>query len=113
MPSLEREVKDRCFGFVFQWPEVWRLARGYNWINFDVIACQIEYGSYKGRYFEGRFVLLGVGFWFEWVHRLSRSVWLADMDQQTEAIRSGDAKLHRMCLECGHISEEPESPDGK
>lgn len=53
-----------------------------NWINFDFIKFDIEYGGYKGNYVEINLSLVGFCIRLNFWGRQSRAVWLADMDQR-------------------------------
>lgn len=66
-----------------------------NWANFSVFDLSFEYGTYKGRYLEIRFVVLGLGFDAEIAHTSQRDDWAAEMeskkDDAFEAIRARKA----------------------
>lgn len=72
-------VKFHC-SFWHNWREV--FGKNYNWKNFTVIACEFEWGGYKGEYGEVVLGLLGLNVRIEAYDPLSRSVFAADMDQK-------------------------------
>lgn len=55
------------FNIINQWGPFFTFITKteYNWIDFSPIWTNLEYGKYKGHYFELVFVLLGIGFYFE------------------------------------------------
>lgn len=65
--------------WIWEWPDLWR--RRLNWRNFTPIGIALEWGTYKGRYFEITCVLMGVGFVYTKYGR-SHVAWLAEMDQR-------------------------------
>lgn len=73
------------FTWICQWPE-W-FGGCYNWRNFDVIRCDFEFSTYKGKTVEVNLSLLGLCLHIEWTDRLERAVFMAEMDQlKAEAV---------------------------
>lgn len=66
------------------WSQNWReiFGKNFNWKNFTFINASIEWGCYKGTYFELELGLLGFNVSVEAYDPLSRSVFAADMDQK-------------------------------
>ncbi len=66
------------FGFsgswVFQWVEIFKFSK-WNWINFDFCNVGAEISWFRGKSFEGVFILFGVGFHLDWYDQATRKRW--------------------------------------
>lgn len=67
-PTGEMEWR---FGWINQWKAVLALGEGFNWVDFTWIELYTEWKRYAGRYYEMRFILLGLGFGIDYYERWS------------------------------------------
>src|SRR5687768_4336531 len=109
------EEKESLFsgGFIFQWGEWLWDRRKMNWQSFTFIAIEVEREPYvSSRSWEGKFVVLGVGFWVSYhggVIGKELSAAIAEMDQIKAGLRDGlseeEVGLKRLCPECFQVIE--------
>ncbi len=57
--------------WTFQWPEIFKFGK-WNWVNFDFCNVGLEFSWFRGKSFEGVFILFGVGFYLNWYDKASR-----------------------------------------
>ena len=84
-------IKDRPLSIRVscQWADLYRQYvqhKHFNWINFDFIGFNFEWGGYKGDYFEINGWVLGFGFTIEWFDYDTREVrikeWTKDIPEE-------------------------------
>lgn len=98
MPTSLKPVDERPGPWSFWWQCQWKewFRGGFNWKNFTFVNFSLEHGTYKGRYYEWSFGLLGFIGEISWHEPASKSVWLAEMDQIVAECRDHPEELLKL-----------------
>lgn len=93
-------IKDRPLNITgyCQWREIyqqWVQHKKFNWVNFNFITFNLEWGGYKGDYFEIEVAVLGFGGVIEWFDYQQRSDkvkdWLKNIPEEKDEKSLRDA----------------------